>query len=201
MRQEETTNQPRFIVIEGLDGSGKSTLAVELARRLGAEPLTTPMTTLPSAARRDAEGMCGGDPLARMLFYASTVAAASTYVRGALAAGRSVVMDRYWLSTLTCHRVLGAVTELADVEATLTPAHLTVFLDVSTEIRRARLHARGALQAHDRMTLQPGIGEEIASLYRSYGRRLQVAGRFEVIEADHVSVEDLVGEVLEMTGT
>jgi len=127
-----------------------------------------------------------------MLFYASTVAAASEYVRTTLAGGRSVVVDRYWLSTLTYHRVLGAPAWLSEVEASLVPADLTIFLDVSTELRRARLSARGALQAHDRMTLQPGIGEQITALYRQFGAEQAVAGRFQAIKADALSVDELV---------
>lgn len=193
---EHTPKRPQFIVVEGLDGSGKSTLAALLADRMGAEHLSTPMRTLPSSARRDAEVMCAADPLARMLFYASTVVAASTYVRGALAAGRSVVMDRYWLSTLTYHHHLGAPTLLAEVEAALVPANVTIFLDVSTAVRRARLIERGALQAHDRMTLQPGAGEAIADHYRSFGGQLRVAGRFHALQADALSIDAVVEEAL-----
>lgn len=193
---ETTPKRPQFIVVEGLDGSGKSTLAALLADRMGAEHLTTPMRTLPGSARRDAEAMCAADPLARMLFYASTVVAASTHVRGALAAGRSVVMDRYWLSTLTYHRHLGAPALLAEIEAALVPADVTIFLDVSTEVRRARLTERGALQAHDRMTLQPGAGEAIAGLYRSFGADLRVAGRFHALQADALSIDAVVEEAL-----
>ena len=185
-------NKPIFVAIEGLDGSGKSTLARRLAQHLNAEPLTTPMSTLPSEARRAAESMCADDPLARMLFYASTVAAASQHVRETLAGGRSVIVDRYWLSTLTYHRVLGAPAWLSEVEASLVPADLTFFLDVSTEVRRGRLTARGALQAHDRMTLQPGIGDHITALYRKFGAELAVAGRFQAIKADALSVDELV---------
>ena len=116
--------KPIFVAIEGLDGSGKSTLARRLAQHLDAEPLTTPMSTLPSEARQAAESMCADDPLARMLFYASTVAAASQHVRKTLAGGRSVIVDRYWLSTLTYHRVLGAPAWLSEVEASLVPATL-----------------------------------------------------------------------------
>lgn len=195
MDDGEEREVPVFVVIEGLDGSGKSTLAEELARRLGAEHLTTPMATLPPTARRAAEAMCADDPLARMLFYASTVVAASKCVGALLATGRSVVMDRYWLSTVTYHRILGSPTRLDEVAAALLPADLTVFLDVSTEVRRARLHGRGALQAHDRMTLQPGVGERIGALYREMGAEMKVAGRFEAIEADELSVAALVERV------
>lgn len=195
---EAKVEQPMFIVVEGLDGSGKSTLARELAAGLGAEHLTTPLSSLPSSARRAVETMCEGEPTARMLFYASTVVAASAHVRRLLASGRSVVMDRYWLSTLTYHRALGATSDLTDIESTLTPADLTVFLDVSREVRRTRLDERGELQAHDRMTLQEDTGEKIAALYRSLGGRLAVAGRFAVVEADRASVKELVDVVTSM---
>jgi len=183
---------PLFIAIEGLDGSGKSTLSIRLAQHLDAVHLTTPMQNFPGSARRDAESMCADDPLARMLFYASTVAAASTHIRGLLEQGRSVVVDRYWLSTLTYHLALGTPTPLADVEAALIPADLTIFLDVSMEVRRARLSARGALQEHDRMTLQPGVSEHIVQLYRRLGGELQVAGRFQSVMADALSIDQII---------
>ena len=193
-------NRSYFVVIEGLDWSGKSTLAREVAARLGAEALATPMRTLPAQVRQGAEAMCAGDSLARMLFYASTVAAASTFVRARLAEGCPVVMDRYWLSTLSYHLYMGAPAMLREVEATLTPPDLTVFLNVSRATRRQRLVDRGELLEHDRMTLQPGAGEAIAELYREY-RGLQSVGRFLEIEADRLTVLALVDRVVAALGS
>ncbi|MCA9716701.1 MAG: AAA family ATPase [Myxococcales bacterium] len=185
---------PCFIVIEGLDGCGKSTLTRLLAQRLHAEALATPLASFPAEARRAAERMCHDDPLARMLFYASTVAAASTRTRELLASGQSVVMDRYWLSTLTYHRFMGVTCELPELESALLPADLTVFLNVSTETRKSRLHERGALLDHDRMTLRPGAGERLAELYRACSHRA-VTGRYLEIAADSLAPEELATRV------
>ncbi len=64
-----------------------------------------------------------------MLWYASTVVRASDRIRGLRRAGRAVVVDRYFLSTLVyAGKLRGASLGLAEVERTLVIPHLTVYL-------------------------------------------------------------------------
>ena len=100
-------SEGKFIVLEGADGSGKSTqarLLAEALRRRG----------LPVDHLRDPGGTAGGDairsvllggiPLDRateaFLFLASRAQLVAEKIRPALAAGRVIVCERYFPSTL-----------------------------------------------------------------------------------------------------
>jgi len=131
-----------------------------------------------------------------MLFYAASVVAASKQVGHHLQNGRRVVMDRYWLSTLTYHRLAGVQSELPEVAAALFPAHVTVFLNVATAVRLHRLQQRGKLMPHDHATVQAGVGEQLAGLYRGYAK-LAVTGKFVELLADDQSVAELVEQIIE----
>lgn len=87
-----------FIVIEGLDGTGKSTIAKTLATALNAELLATPDASL-KKARPIIDAAYENQPLARQLFYASSVLHLSEKIKGLMAEEKSVIVDRYWLST------------------------------------------------------------------------------------------------------
>jgi thymidylate kinase len=158
---------PRLIVIEGLDATGKTTLARRLGEELRAVVLATPASELADIRAR-IEGACNGSGLAAQLFYASAVAAASERARLELAAGRSVVVDRYWLSTRVHDALRTGAVDLAAVERALAPAAVTVLLETEERERLARLKTRGATAADRRAT-------EHASFLRAAYRRLIAA--------------------------
>lgn len=177
---------PVFIVVEGLDGSGKSTLAAGLAAQLGAELWSTPPAQL-REVRPALDALYRGDGMAATLFYASTVAFASTQVAAALAAGRSVVMDRYWLSTKVYSEVIRA-TPPPPIEAALRAPDLTIFLDVDAEERHRRLLSRGMTPA-DRDTL--GRDEALRSAYLA-SAATPIAGRFRVLPGSGATAAAIV---------
>lgn len=153
--------RPVFVALEGLDGTGKSTLAKLLAEALGAPLLRTPPGELASV-RPAIDHALVESPVATQLFYAGTVALASLRVQEHLAAGRSVVVDRYWASTMAYGACRAQHVDLAGVAATLTPASLTVYLTVDEEARRERL-AHRACTAADRDSLAQR--ERLAAAY------------------------------------
>jgi dTMP kinase len=97
----------RFLVLDGPDGSGKTTQIARLAAKLRErgenvlvlrEPGATPM----GEAVRDLLLHADVDitPLAEMLLYqAARAHLVETVIRPALAAGQTVLLDRYWYST------------------------------------------------------------------------------------------------------
>lgn len=181
---------PCFIAVEGLDGCGKSTFARHLATALGAELLQTPLNLDP-AVRTAMEAHCARSPLARMMFYGATVVAATAGIRDALAARRSVVVDRYWLSTVVYHRVMGSACLLEEVADELPIPDFTAFLHAPLEVRSQRIRGRGLTTEADRWSLQPEPSARIEALYRELGRR-PIAGRFVEIDTSERAPAELV---------
>ena len=83
-----------FIVLEGLDGVGKSTAVEGLARRLGAQQQQTPPPILHAF-----RPYFDASPEFKRGFYMAGNFLAAEEVKVALAAGKSVVCDRYFTST------------------------------------------------------------------------------------------------------
>jgi len=164
----------RFIVLEGLDGTGKTTLATALADALGAVLLSTPGEVL-RPTRADVDAALQGHPLARQLFYATTVMACGDRIRRLREEGRTVVVDRYWLSTLAYTQATCAAFELAEVAVALPPAELTLMITLDESKRRRRLWVRGVTEA-DRLTLRGGHAGAVKVAYRALEGH-PVAGR------------------------
>ena len=175
-------SQPRFIVVEGTDGTGKSTVARGLAQGLDAELLATPQAEL-RPVRQTADRLFTPDSVSRTLFYAATVVAASEAAARLLAEGRSVVMDRYWLTTLAYARVrgrpLGGVDALA---AQLRAPDTTLFLTAPRRVRLRRLSGRGSLSEHDRFSSEKQQGQALERAYRDLSGH-HLAGRFVAVDA------------------
>jgi dTMP kinase len=144
----------RFLVLDGPDGSGKTTQIARLAARLrerGAhvlvlrEPGATPM----GEALRDLLLHADVDitPLAEMLLYqAARAHLVETVIRPALAAGQTVLLDRYWYSTVAYqgHGLGLDPDEVRRVSAVATGGlepDRVVLLDVPAEVGLARLKA------------------------------------------------------------
>lgn len=142
-----------FIVFEGIDGSGKSTQIELLQQRLvsnGHEPLLTEEpdgTPLGEAAGRWLRGYPDLSTVTELLlFEAARAEHVAKVIRPALNSGRIVLCDRFSASTIA-YQGYGRGLDVETVEkinrlATggLHPT-LTVFLDLSPEVTRARKQA------------------------------------------------------------
>lgn len=141
-----------FVVFEGIDGCGKTTQIELLAARIKAANRPVTLTFEPGGSdlgtelRRILLHHDGPvDPRAEALLYAADRAHhAATVIRPALAAGRVVISDRYWDSSIAYQGAGRALGE-ADIAAlshwatnTLTPS-LTILLDLPIEAAAARL--------------------------------------------------------------
>jgi thymidylate kinase len=183
--------RPRAIVLEGLDGCGKSTLLPLLARATGAVVIATPPIEW-RAFRAQLDSSVADSPRARAALYAATVLLASDRARAALAVGRSVVIDRYWLSTLAYNEVDG----LAPLETGLVRPDVTAFLDVPTDERARRLCARGAgATPEDVRTLDPAFAFRLRELYLRLADH-PLAGRMLIMDAAGRQPSELADLVL-----
>ena len=142
----------RYIVIEGLDGSGKSTQHVLLCKTVSnslaiREPGFTPAVEAIRNIVKDAS--INRSPRTNgYLFSAARADLIDTIIRPSVNNGFHVISDRNWLSTAAYQQVEGAsmpdilhLARLATQEF-FTP-DLVIFIDVSAEVCRKRLHTRG----------------------------------------------------------
>ena len=137
MNHPASTIKGRLYVFEGADGCGKTTLANRLARWLSEQGLAVELLAFPG---REA-GTLGQhinilhhDPAAfgikelfpaslQLLHVAAHLDTIERRIRPALAAGRTVVLDRYWWSTWVYGRVAGAAAETLEAMIAIERAH------------------------------------------------------------------------------
>lgn len=183
----------RLLVVEGLDGSGKTTLSRRLAEHLGGRWFTTPDSDL-RALRQDVEEALR-NPDARQLFYAASVVEVAARARAVLARGQDVIVDRYWLSTWAYGAERGTSLVLSEIEASLLPADLTVFLTAPRELRAQRMAARQKMTAADQRSLDPANEARLLARYRS-GLQRPIAGTWVEIDTFTRDEDESLARVL-----
>jgi dTMP kinase len=169
--------QGRFIVIEGPDGAGKSVLVAGLAeemRRQGHDPIVVREpggTKVAEALRQELLDRDRSFPPLTELLYITAARADHVHhvIQPALSAGRTVISDRFDLSTrayqVAGRGVDGKIAELFNHAATggLTP-DLTLILDIPAQVGMARQVAAGKSQ--DRLDLEEtGFQERVVEAY------------------------------------
>jgi len=171
-------NRGRLIVFEGLDGCGKTTQIARLAeslRKAGHDPVVTAEPTDGEFGRR-IRAMAGGSAPAvapeeeLRWFVEDRREHVARCIAPALAAGRHVLTDRYFLSTVAYQGANGldAAGILARSEAEFPIPDLVLLLELNVDVALARVHARGnklegAFEARDRL-------ERVARIFHSFER-------------------------------
>ena len=136
-----------FIALEGGDGTGKSTLTTQLANHFGGEAYATP----PQKYRRYREEVDRTSvPKEHYDFYKESVLDASVEIASIMGQGRHVICDRYWISTVTYHEVMGVDVDLSDFKQIIKP-DLTVLLVTSPGEQIRRMVTRGMSAGDKRM--------------------------------------------------
>lgn len=127
----------RLYVFEGADGCGKSTLADGFTRRLVADGVPAELISFPGRESGTlgwhvyqlhhdpaAFGIVSLAPVSlQLLHVAAHLDAIERRIRPALAAGRTVVLDRFWWSTWVYGRVSGAAVGTLEAMIALERAH------------------------------------------------------------------------------
>ncbi len=139
-----------FIVFEGLDGSGKSVQArmfKEYLEKHGHEVVARHEPTYESApGKKIKEALTHTIKLPprelQMLYVADRRWNTDTFILPALRDGKTVIADRYALSTIAYGSLAVPMEELITMNAEFPQADLTIILKVRPEICLARLNKR-----------------------------------------------------------
>ena len=171
--------EARFIVLEGLDGTGKTTQLTLLADRLRAQGRAVFTDAEPTAAptgvflRRMLAGALPANEWANAaLFFADRVHhnAGPEGIRARLQRGETVLLDRYFYSTLAYQGVDTDPDWVMDLHygcPEIAVPDLVLFLTLPPEesLRRIRV----------------GRGDDAAEIYETEGRLRDVAARFDAV--------------------
>jgi thymidylate kinase len=136
-----------FVVLEGGDGTGKSTLTTQLANQYAGEAYSTP----PEKFRKYRSEMDRvGTPEEHYSFYREAVLVASDEINSLKKDSRMVFCDRYWISTVTYHEVMGLTVNHHDFNSIVKP-DITILLVTSPNEQIRRMVTRGMSPGDKRM--------------------------------------------------
>ncbi len=167
----------RLVALEGLDGCGKSTQLVRLGEALRAEGLAPLLTREPTDGvhgRRIREMAQSGQPAAvedeLRWFVEDRAEHVAQSIAPALAEGRLVITDRYFLSTVAYQGARGLDWRalLSESEARFPSPDLALYLEVPVELGLARVRARGAVA--EPVFERADYLEEVAQIFRAIER-------------------------------
>jgi dTMP kinase len=186
-----------LVVLEGIDGSGKSTQARLLVRRLAALKLRPVLFREPSRGKwgklirekaRHAGSLSPGEEL--NLFVRDRRENVDRNLRPALAAGRVVVLDRYYFSTIAYQgaRGLDPVRIRRLNERFALPPDIVFFIDVPVERGLARI---GGREGRDELFEREDYLARVREIFNGFRGR-----RFVHIDGTR-DVRDISDEILE----
>ncbi len=190
-----------FIVLEGIDGAGTTTQARRLADWLERQGRAVVRTAEPSARpvgvliRQILQGRIlddAGEPVRvdettmAFLFAADRADHLAGIVLPALDAGKIVVSDRHYLSSVAYQSIGADMAWVESLNARFRRPDLTVLLDIAPEVSLRRKHAQG--QPAERYEQTQAL-ERVRANYLAAADRARAAGeRVETLDGD-ASVE------------
>lgn len=135
-----------IIAVEGIDCAGKGEVCPRLAKVLNAILYKTP----PEHMRKEQDVInATATDIEHYRYFTRVIQSASAEI-SELAKRTNVVIDRYWVTTVVYHRVMGIQAELVDMGNIVMP-DLTVYLTVSPEVQAKRMNGRGMSPGDKRM--------------------------------------------------
>ncbi len=190
----------KLIAFEGIDGCGKSTQLEMLAGALRGRGIDVVATREPTAGehgqriRAMAQSGERVDPKQELeWFVLDRREHVASVIEPGLAAGRVVLTDRYYLSSVAYQgaRGLDAKSILADSEAEFPLPDLVVVIEIDPEKGLARVGARGGVAepVFEEIDFQRRVAEQFAALGCPYLMRVPGDG---APEAVHRRVAEIV---------
>lgn len=203
-----------FLVLEGIDGSGTTTQARLLAdwlRSLGREVVLTAEPTgrpvgrlirqvLQGKLLHDGEPARVDETTMAFLFAADRADHLASIVLPALDAGKIVVSDRHYLSSVAYQSIGVDMAWVESLNAGFRRPDLTILLDIAPKVSLARKAAQG--QPAERYE-QTAILERIRANYHATIAHAQAVGECittldgaEAVEVVEATIRDLVAPLL-----
>jgi len=187
-------NGGRLVALEGLDGCGKTTQAVRIAAALRARGREVVLTREPTDGpfgRRIRALARNGDPLSaaqeRELFTEDRREHVARVIAPALAAGRWVLTDRYFLSTVAYQGARGLDWReiLASSEAEFPVPDVVLLFQLPAAEGLARARARGGApdQRFEQADYLAQVERIFAAIERPYLSRVDASGSAEAVTA------------------
>jgi dTMP kinase len=191
-------NRGRLVAVEGIDGCGKSTQTGRIAAALRARGRDVVQTREPSdgpAGRRIRALAGAGSELSAeeelAAFLEDRREHVERVIEPALAAGRDVVTDRYFLSTVAYQgaRGLDPRALLEDCERRFPLPDLALLLEVDAATGLERVRGRGGTPARsfERRERLERAAEIFASIERPYLERIDARRAPDAVAADVLS--------------
>jgi len=187
-------NAGRLIAFEGLDGSGKTTQLDRLAARLRAAGCEVVATREPSdypSGRRIREMARSGtllEPEEELRWFVEDRRThVEKVIQPAMRAGKVVLTDRYYLSTVAYQGARGLDFEqiLAASEEEFPIPDLVLLLEIDPQLAYERVHARGAQieGAFEQRAFLSRVASVFDALDCTYVERVPAGGEPDQIEA------------------
>lgn len=184
-----------LLVLEGVDGCGKSTQLPRLVEALGAAGHDVVATREPTdgpTGRRIREMAASGrtvDPEQELAWFVEDRREHVAQVIGpALQAGRVVVSDRYYLSTVCYQGARGldwrAILEQSEAEFPLPDLALVLQIDPAAGLERVRARGGRAEPSFEDGAFLERVASLFAVLDRPYVRRIDAARDPDAVAAD-----------------
>jgi dTMP kinase len=168
---------PRFIVLEGPDGAGTTTHAELLAQRLVNQGKDVMLTNEPTKGPiglfiREQLSKGGMSPMAlQLLFSADRAWHVQHEIEPALVAGKTVISDRYWLSTVIYANALGIDADpLLQLNRNFVQPDVLLVLLPPFDIGMSRIQLRNAKDMLEEDSLQRRVYEG----YRDFAESAQI---------------------------
>lgn len=174
-----------IVAVEGIDCAGKGEVCPRLAIALNAILYKTP----PEHMRGEQDRINVTATDAEHYSYFTRVVQTASDELAVLSTTRNIVIDRYWMTTVVYHRVMGIQAELADMGDIVMP-DFTAYLTVSPEVQIVRMNGRGMSPGDKRMD---GKQHLIRSAYDSL-----VVGQSNIIRVDtsNITPDQVVSLIL-----
>ena len=207
-----------FIVLEGIDGAGTTTQARLLAEwleseghpvLLTAEPTSRAVGTIIRQILRgrltDEAGHAveADETTMALLFAADRADHLQSVILPALDAGKVVVSDRHYLSSVAYQSIGVEVSWVESLNARFRRPDLTILLDIDPEVSLRRKHAQGQpAERYEKVRTLEGVRAGYLKAIehaRAAGERVEILDGARSIEAVQAHLSQLVAPLLAVT--